>query len=234
MTGRIRSTTGALLGTALAIALAAVVSSCFVSRRSSDFECAVNADCDGGRQCDRGFCVGGPAPIDGSTDGCPAACNDGCDLVDGTCSIECTQPGQCGDVVCPPGFACTITCSTGACGDIECPAASDRCELHCLASGACGDIECGPGVPCEILCEAGGACGDINCRTSSRCDVRCQAGAACGDIACMNACACDVVCADGNCGQNVCPTAGGMQCTEGGIAGKRCDSGDVPNCSTCT
>ena len=122
----------------LVIALAAVVASCFVGRKSSDYECSTTEDCEAGRTCDRGFCVSSSSTIDASL--CPAACNGGCDLAAKTCSMRCDQNNKCNNATCPSGYACTITCSgTNVCSGQICPAGAQSCDITCSTSNACGD-----------------------------------------------------------------------------------------------
>jgi hypothetical protein len=177
-----RARAGAVIG-ALA---AAAVASCFVGRKSSDFECADSSECTDGRTCDRGYCV---VPT------CPEECNAGCDLIAKTCQIACTLSGACGSFSCPTGFACTIQCSApNACGRIACEAGVTSCKITCSTSNACGDIDCEAGVDCDVGCSTNNACGEIDCGAACKCNVKCLAGAcdgmtcpSAGSAACANA-----------------------------------------------
>jgi hypothetical protein len=195
----VRSRVGAVVG----VLVAAMIASCFVSRKSSEFECETTAECTGGRVCDRGYCIAGPE--------CPSDCNAGCDLVAKTCDIVCDQPGRCGSVDCPDGYACKITCTANnACGNISCDTGARSCEVICSAANACRDIDCGTGVGCDVTCGAVDACRDIDCGDSCGCEVSCPAGF------------CDTM---------TCPTAGSTSCVRVGTG--ECTT-TVTGCSSCT
>jgi hypothetical protein len=183
----------------------ALIASCFVDRRSNDFECETEAQCTGGRICEDGFCIMPPTPE------CPEDCNAGCDLELMTCNIGCSLPGQCDLTIdCPFGFECTINCSApGACSNIYCDGA-ESCEIACTASNACGSIECGDGK-CTVVCSTGNACGDVDCSQS---------------------CACDVACTGVGCDLS-CPSVPASECTLDGTLDTPCSSTSQAGCSTC-
>ena len=97
-----------------AVALtAAVVASCFVGRKSSEYKCDDDADCEPNRKCVRSYCVVElTAAVDANP--CPAACNNGCNLTNKTCNIACDTPNRCTGTTCPAGYACTIACSANS------------------------------------------------------------------------------------------------------------------------
>lgn len=192
---------------ALAIGVAVVAPGCTTSRRSADFACDGDADCDDDRHCERGYCV----------EGAPAACPDvctRCDVGAKTCAIDCTTSGACDDLACPGGYACAIRCTAGgACGDINCEGARS-CDIDCTATDACQDIICTGG--------------------QTACDIECTAGRACGDVDCDGSCKCDVACAAGACESMECRSPDDIQCRIGGEADTECDAGYMPaRCSTC-
>lgn len=171
----------------------AIASSCLIDRRTSDFACDDNTDCELGRVCTDGFCA-----VDDSFR---------CDDTVMSCNIECNTPGQCSNVVCPPGFECNIDCTaTNACGAIDCSAAA-ACDIECNSTTACGGIDCGTG-DCKVSCSGTNACGAVDC---------------------ANACECDVDCNRGDCASFACPTTG-ADCTDGNADG--CDHTQA-GCSTC-
>lgn len=187
----------------------AAVASCFVSRKSADYECSSDTDCEGGRTCDRGYCVAALAP---DSNLCPAVCNGGCNPSLKTCMVECVESGECDHVICPSGYACIINCRVdNACDNVTCTAAAS-CTINCAAPNACEDIRCGSGVACNVTCGAAGACGTVDCTSS---------------------CKCDVTCAAGNCDTMSCPKRGATPCAKGGIEGAECDSAFSPACTTC-
>ena len=197
----------ALLAGMVAFAAAA---SCFVSRKSSDYACSTDDDCETGRACDRGYCVAASVLIDAAP--CPAVCNGGCNQSLRTCMVECDESGECDNVTCPSGYSCIINCRVdNACDNVTCNPGTS-CTVNCMATNACEDILCSVGVPCSVTCGATGSCGAIDC------DAACQ---------------CDVTCATGNCGTMSCPTRGSSSCSKGGVVGAECDSSFSPSCATC-
>jgi hypothetical protein len=153
---------------------------------------------------------------------CPWICNDGCE--DGVCYIS--EPP--GDIACPAGWSCDITCSTGAeeCQrEIDCQQA-ESCTFNCVAPWACY-LTC-EGGPCNVNCPAEFSCskalcfnedelctidcsgpdsceGEVLCEVGP-CDVSCTGTASCYSGAiCGNSCACDVVYSGGTCDYINCP-----------------------------
>ena len=183
------------------------MTSCLVSRKSDNFACTTDSDCDptSGRTCDRGYCV-----LQGT---CPSPCTS-CDLINKTCKIDCTSNKPCGSVQCPAGYDCTIRCSgTSACSNIDC-APGTGCNITC-ASGmaACGGINCGPG-PCTVDCAGPASCGTVDCVTSCSCTVSCNNASSCPTNSCP-------------------PQAPGMYCTQDGTAASPCNPTASPVCDHC-
>jgi hypothetical protein len=224
---RIRRPLAGALGLAI---VAAVIASCFVGRKSNDYECSTTDECDADRTCDRGYCVARP-PVDATL--CPAACNNGCDLVAKTCKILCNQPNKCNSSICPTGYACTIDClGVNACDGILCGSGTRTCDINCSTANACGNLRCGTNVPCNLNCTATGACQDLTC-SAAACNVACTAVGSCQSITCSNSCACNVNCPQGACGAMSCPSPGTIECTKTGVAGAECSSTFALECSTC-
>ena len=147
----------------LAILLVALAA-CSVSRKTEQLACTSNAQCMGGRTCDRGYCV--------EQNGCPSACTS-CDKGAMTCLIDCSG-GSCGGVHCPDGFACTINCTgNGACNNVDCTDGTG-CQITCLGNQACKRIDCGA-AKCEVMCGPNG-CNNLDCSSSCQCDVICPNG----------------------------------------------------------
>lgn len=194
-----------------AIAIAVAIAGCSPDRRSADYECTSDTDCDPARRCDRGYCVERTTepPADGAN--CPSQC-DACDPVAKTCLIDCPTADSCNNVRCPDGYLCAIQCrAIGACGSVNCNTAR-ACAIECTAPSACESITCGNGVACDITCAGANACPDIDCK---------------------NACSCDVECNNTGCDFLACPRAGAIHCTVGGSPSAACDSSFDPACSTC-
>jgi hypothetical protein len=153
---------------AIVVALATVVvSSCLIDRRSSDFACGPGGTCDPGRVCQDDFCV---------PEICPGEC-DVCDTTAKTCSITCSNPGECnGTVECPVDYNCTISCNgNNSCDSVRCDDGAASCVITCSGVNACGGITCGDGVACSITADDSSA-GSINCSDACRCQVTCPAG----------------------------------------------------------
>ena len=173
----------------LLAALAFALASCSIEHRSGALVCEKQADCPPDRLCRDGCCVF-TGPIDASIDSrpvpldapvrpdafaCPPQCTT-CDLGDMTCNIDC-ELTDCSDastpVTCPPGWDCTIACSTqGACRNLDCTQGLG-CEVTCKGAGSCRDASCGP-APCDFTCAGEQSCRNVNCDTSCGCDVRCE------------------------------------------------------------
>lgn len=176
----------------LVIAFALVAAACSVEHRSGELVCTKQADCPSGRLCQDGFCIyNGPidaAINDGKTgDGrpdafaCPADCTS-CNPANMTCNIDCTQRNCTTTnppVTCPPGWKCTIACSTpGSCRDLDC-SRGDSCTVTCTGTGSCRDAVCGNNRPCDFTCSGDESCRGVNCSASCGCDVRCEAQSSC-------------------------------------------------------
>lgn len=144
------------------IAIAALALGCAVHRKTDGFECATTNDCNNGRVCMQGWCVG---------TNCPAVCTGMCDAT--TVPPTCIVDGSGGaDITCPPGFQCMVTCDNpGACGDIRC-ASGEPCTISCTATSACGTISCSNACACDVTC-ASGDCGTNQCpqRTGKHCTL---------------------------------------------------------------
>jgi hypothetical protein len=214
----------AIVGVLVGTAIGAVVSlwSCTVDRKTEALACTTQAQCTPmGRACEQGYCVIDPnAKFDAAIDAyipdapvCPPSCNDGCMFgATATCMMHGTGSG---DLKCPSGFHCTITCaSSGSCGVIDCSAAA-TCNVMCMADQACGNVTCGASI-CTVACattgSAGSACGDIS-STGGSCDATCTGSGACGAIMCTGNSACSANCSGGSaaCGALACGTG---KCTE--------------------
>lgn len=174
---------------------------------------------------------------------CPDVCSGGC--ANGVCTVDCSSEYSCvGQVACPPGIPCEVTCGYESCdGEIDCSEASS-CTIECTGEYACeGSITCGSGT-CTVIC-AGYACsGPIDCSMASQCsincfdDYACEGSITCGSGRCEVACAGDYACTDAiSCDQSC---ACSVQCSSplscgGGIVCPPSCSGCSPNdgCDTC-
>jgi hypothetical protein len=116
---------------------------------------------DGGASC---------SPVVGSG-ACPPDCSR-CES--GTCFFDCNYPYACGlaSLACPPGWACTVICSSaaGACSsplNVHC--SDGPCRLEC-ASGSClgAKLTCGAGA-CEAICESGSSKPAVTCNDACSC-----------------------------------------------------------------
>jgi len=206
-----------------AVAIALVMAgSCSINHKSSEFECATQADCAGfaNRTCTDGFCVLQTTPIDASVDTLPpsdstdarpdsAVCPPGCTSCNQErheCTIDCAVTSCNAEVVCPTGWACVIGCTTAnSCrSGIDCTEATG-CTVTCSGAQACRDLACGEGA-CKVACTGLGACRNMDCSDACACDLSCAPGvAACADTTCPFGC--------------------------GG--GGRCSSTQLPGCNTC-
>jgi hypothetical protein len=220
----VRFASGRRLGALAAMAIALVLlglGACSVDRRSDEYRCKNPGQCPS-RQCNDGWCVPVPDPVDAapgaSPDGmvtpvpidaapqpdeCPAVCSS-CD--NDTCYIECGGLGSCPALVaCPAGW---------------------QCDVACLGIQACAaGVRCGDAVSCEVLCEGSGACmGGVTCGAGP-CSVECLGLSACFTIDCSESCACDTSCEDGALCTHACPDRGGA-CRRDG----ECDSTGCDNC----
>ena len=124
-----------------------IAMSCLVDRRSTDFECDDDSDCedlDGDRECNDGYCT---------LMSCPGICDGGC-LAGKMCMVNCTNASECrSGVTCPTGFSCIFNC-TQDCEPVNCPLG---CVVNCSSPTAdCGPINCGAGATCS--CSGAGTC----------------------------------------------------------------------------
>jgi hypothetical protein len=229
---------GAIVACVLAIA---VVTACLVNKRSVDFACETDNDCDLDRVCQDSHCViGFRPPIDGpplpdtpDAPECPFVSGGrrctSCDLVAQTCQVDCSN-GGCGGMTCPVGFACTFICTkANACNSINCTDAAS-CDIQCSGNNACDGITCGAGA-CQVTCATMNACDNVTCGTGA-CNVTCGATGSCGNVQCPDSCKCDVSCPTGNCTSMTCPMPGGMFCTDNAMANGQCSSTPT-GCATC-
>lgn len=229
-------------GAPLAIALvaASVLAGCSVDRKTASLACTSQDTCTPmGRVCEMGYCVVDPnvrldAAIDAPPPVCPASCNGGCTF--GTTSM-CHLNGTGGDVTCPAGFTCDITCtSTSACSSITC--GNGDCTISCTGDAACGTISCTGAGACDVTCTGTGtgtaACGALTCNIG-KCTESCVGSAACGDLSCASSCNCNASCSPADaCATMTCPTkAGNKYCGQGGTIGQPCSSTAFPQCQSC-
>lgn len=133
----------------VAVLTMTVAMSCLIDRRSSEFECEQDSDCDdidgNPRECSNdGFCT----LLD-----CPSICDGGCGA-NKTCTILCSNASECRTGVdCPSGFSCVINC-TQDCTPVDC---RDGCVVNCSGNADCGPIDCGGGETCSCV-PTGGTC----------------------------------------------------------------------------
>ncbi|HTE54305.1 MAG TPA: hypothetical protein VK698_25795 [Kofleriaceae bacterium] len=179
-------------------------------------------------------------------DVCPGRCT-----ASGRCVIRCPADGCTGQVVCPVGLACEVSC-TGprACeSGVDCSGASE-CEVACTGDATCSaGVDCPAAGSCEVTCTGQDSCtGPIDCAGDGSCAIGCSGtgscagGAACGSgacslhctgedsctgpIDCAGSCACDVSCTGGDaCGA-------GAECPDGCEAGAGCSSAP-DECQAC-
>jgi hypothetical protein len=145
---------------------------CSIDHASDEIACSTPAECTGGRTCVDGYCV--EAQVQ-----CPGACQS---CVTGT--MTCTLDGDAtpgGNVTCPAGWNCTITCGSNACRNVDCQQAAS-CAVSCTGNQACDRVQCGDG-PCEVTCSGQDACNDVDCRDSCACDVTCSDTQSCANPA---------------------------------------------------
>lgn len=178
------------------LALIAIALSCSIEKRSDGFACDDDRDCPQGRECDDGFCVGGP--IDGGPDQpdagtppdalfCPSQCTS-CKQETMQCQVDCAvSPATCNSpIVCPEGWSCNIVCSpSNACrAGIDCRAGK-ACTVDCAGTSTCRNVLCGEG-PCDVTCSGFDSCRGIQCGDSCACDVECQDPARCEAVFCTS------------------------------------------------
>jgi len=150
--------------------------------------------CDGQGNC---FVCGAGAPAE--TGACPAVCDQ---CVGGECQISCGGgTGDCsgGDVVCPDGFSCAVTCQTIGCVGItiQCPQTGQSCRVDCVGAASCKEalIQCSPAGPCEVQCSADNeACSGTQLLCGAQlCSASCQ-GASAPSLDCGSSCSCTSSC----------------------------------------
>ncbi len=125
----------------------------------------------------------------------PAACSahHGACMAD-TCEIATTG----GDVSCPSGMPCHISCnSPSACdGNVDCGTATS-CTIDCIADNSCGAMFGCTGVACTLYCRGVGACSNCHIKDNGEsCDLEC-----CGSGSCTSAQATPSACS----GTGTCP-----------------------------
>jgi hypothetical protein len=131
----------------LVLALFALAASCFIDRRSGDFECETDDDCAGlggdPRECNNDkVCV---------VVECPSIC-DSCN--GNVCNITCNNAAKCTNLDCPRDFSCVLACSQD-CRNLEC---DDGCTVTCSANADCGPIDCGLNETCKCTATGNGTC----------------------------------------------------------------------------
>ena len=188
----------------------ACLAACFPANQSNKFECSNSEDCNGGRVCDRGYCVEASQQVDANP--CPQECTT-CDVESQDCTIVCDNPNECAQAACPAGYNCVI---------------------QCIGNNTCDTVGCGNGASCEIVCNGQNTCGTINCG-GAPCDVQCNGQSSCAQINCQSSCRCDVSCGSQASCISTCPLApvSPQRCTESGMAGEPCDSSFDPACDSC-
>ncbi|HEU0034279.1 MAG TPA: hypothetical protein VFQ53_26835 [Kofleriaceae bacterium] len=176
--------------------LMGIAFSCSIDHRSDELSCTTQNDCPAGRFCQDGFCVGGvgndggPNP-DGKPNpdapGCPSQCTS-CKQETMECKVDCSiSPATCnGMIICPPGWNCTIECST----DNSCRAGIDcqqgaSCAINCTGTSTCRNIQCGTG-PCATTCAGFDSCRNLQCGDSCQCPVTCLEPSRCENIFCSD------------------------------------------------
>jgi hypothetical protein len=173
---------------ALTIAITALASSCSIHHRSDQYACTTNADCDGNRVCDNGFCIvpgtiDAPGPLKDAqkgdaASGCPTQCST-CNVQQKTCTINCQTSNCTNAVICPSGYKCEIDCNTdNSCrSGVDCRMAAS-CNINCSANQSCRNVQCGSG-PCDVMCTGPSSCRGVSCNNSCACDVVCTGTSSC-------------------------------------------------------
>ena len=108
---------------------------------------------------------------------CPTSCNGGC--AEGTCYFDCA--GGCKDrkLVCPVGYACSLSCvGKDICEKVELRCASgQRCDWLCDGEKPCGQAMflC-EGAICSQTCIGEQACEktELRCSGEAVCDADCS------------------------------------------------------------
>jgi len=158
-----------------ALALLLALASCSIDHPSDALACTTQADCDATRTCTNGYCVVG------GSNGCPAGCTS-CDVTAKTCSV--TSAGN-GDVTCPAGYHCTITCGNNGCRNVDCAMAAS-CTLTCSGMKSCDQVRCAG--DCAITCSGQDSCSDVDCHSACACDVTCTGQQSCNNLTCVPGC----------------------------------------------
>jgi hypothetical protein len=170
------------------------LSSCEINHRSDEFACSKNLDCASGRVCSDGFCVlagtidaarGDAARGDAGSD-CPPGCTS-CNVLQKTCTIDCSFTSCTNTVTCPSGYNCDILCNTeNSCRNgVNC-LQSGKCSVECSGKSSCENVTCGPG-PCDVACSGPSSCRGVSCGSSCACDVVCTGNQSCqSDIQCSS------------------------------------------------
>jgi len=216
---------------ALTTLLALAAAGCGINKRTSDFTCTDDSDCESDRRCEEGYCTVGardlPDAARGTPDApvvpvidasppdafiCPTSCTGGC-LEDFTCVIDCSADGSCIDpVVCPANLPCQVTCTgAGSCTNtIDCSMASD-CDINCGVDGTCGGlVSCAAGAECDVACAGANSCAaGVSCADACSCSVLCTGGGSCA-----TASTCPPAPANKCRTGNGCNTTGHNQCDE--------------------
>lgn len=157
---------------AAAIAIGVVLAGCALDHRSDELACTSPTECTGGRSCVDGYCV--MAPVQ-----CPGSC-DGCVIATMTCMLD-GDAAPNGNVTCPAGWNCAITCGADACRTVDCRD-GQSCTVECNGDNACDTVRCGSG-PCDVTCSGQDACNSVDCRDSCGCDVTCADAQSCSNPA---------------------------------------------------
>ena len=188
------------------------VSSCSINHRSGQYECTVTADCDPGRTCSGGLCVGtvdAPGKRDGGVPDanlCPSQCTS---CAGNTCTIDCAAGAICQNAVvtCPPGWNCAVRCNTqNSCRSGVMCQGTLSCDVQCSGQSSCRAVNCGA-TKCTVGCTGQRSCESVNCNNSCACDVTCSLGInACANVVC-NKLVCDtgLGCTSTNFSCNTCP-----------------------------
>jgi len=155
--------------------LIVVIASCSIDHPSDLLACTTQADCDATRTCTGGFCIVANAS-------CPAGCTS-CDVMAKTCAVDSSGNG---DVTCPAGYHCTITCGNNGCRNVNCSTAAS-CTIACSGLKSCDSVTC-TGAACALTCSGMGSCANVDCRDACACDVTCTGASSCNNLRCPSGC----------------------------------------------